>query len=96
VALEMNERFRSHTIMKDDPAWPSEIFQALKQARVRQASYVPDAGHSRLIELLHADSEIQTTPLTTEEEGVALPGPGSAVSVRCCCCNRAAWETAST
>jgi sulfopyruvate decarboxylase alpha subunit len=44
----------------------------LKAADVRQVSYVPDAGHSRLIELLHADSDIQTTVLTTEEEGIAL------------------------
>jgi sulfopyruvate decarboxylase alpha subunit len=72
VALEIDECFRSHTLMTNDPAWPREIFQALKQADVRQASYVPDAGHGRLIELLQADPEIQATPLTTEEEGVAL------------------------
>jgi sulfopyruvate decarboxylase alpha subunit len=52
--------------------WPAEIYQALKDARVRQASYVPDAGHARLIELLNADAEIHATVLTTEEEGVAL------------------------
>jgi sulfopyruvate decarboxylase alpha subunit len=33
---------------------------------------VPDAGHSRLIELSHADRSSETTVLTTEEEGVAL------------------------
>jgi sulfopyruvate decarboxylase alpha subunit len=58
--------------MTNDPTWPKEIFHVLKQARIRQAGYVPDAGHDRLIELLCADSEIQTTALTTEEEGVAL------------------------
>jgi sulfopyruvate decarboxylase alpha subunit len=41
-------------------------------AQVRQASYVPDAGHAQLIELLHADPDVATTVLTTEEEGVAL------------------------
>ena len=35
-------------------------------------SYVPDAGHSKLIKLSHADTGIKTTVLTTEEEGVAL------------------------
>lgn len=40
--------------------------------RTRQASYVPDAGHAGLIELLQADPDICTTVLTTEEEGVAL------------------------
>jgi sulfopyruvate decarboxylase alpha subunit len=52
--------------------WPGEIHQVLRAVGVRQASYVPDAGHARLIELMHADPEIQTTVLTTEEEGIAL------------------------
>ena len=58
--------------MTKDAAWPTEIYRVLKQAHVSQASYVPDAGHTQLIELLHADREIQTTVLTTEEEGIAL------------------------
>jgi sulfopyruvate decarboxylase alpha subunit len=52
--------------------WPNAIYRTLKQHGVAQISYVPDAGHSRLIELSHADPAIQTTVLTTEEEGVAL------------------------
>ena len=52
--------------------WPVEIYQTLKKFGVSQVSYVPDAGHSRLIELSHGDAAIQTTVLTTEEEGVAL------------------------
>ena len=31
--------------------WPDAIFAQFKRARVRQVGYVPDAGHSRLIEL---------------------------------------------
>jgi sulfopyruvate decarboxylase alpha subunit len=58
--------------MTKDAAWPTEIYRVLKQAHVGQASYVPDAGHTQLIELLHADPEIQTTVLTTEEEGIAV------------------------
>jgi sulfopyruvate decarboxylase alpha subunit len=58
--------------MTSESVWPGEIYRVLKQARIRQASYVPDAGHGQLIDLLHADPEIQTTVLTTEEEGVAL------------------------
>ena len=58
--------------MTSETVWPREIYRVLKQARIRQASYVPDAGHGQLIELLHADPEMQTTVLTTEEEGVAL------------------------
>jgi sulfopyruvate decarboxylase alpha subunit len=52
--------------------WPLDIYNALKEARVSQLCYVPDAGHSRLIQLSHADRDIKTTVLTTEEEGVAL------------------------
>src|SRR5580704_11244260 len=54
------------------PDWPSAIYRTLKDHGVAQISYVPDAGHSRLIELSHGDSAIKTTVLTTEEEGVAL------------------------
>src|SRR5260370_40755314 len=52
--------------------WPFDIYKTLKASGVSQISYVPDAGHSRLIELSHGDSVIKTTVLTTEEEGVAL------------------------
>jgi sulfopyruvate decarboxylase alpha subunit len=52
--------------------WPLDLYRVLKAFDVRQASYVPDAGHARLIELLHGDPDINTTVLTTEEEGIAL------------------------
>jgi sulfopyruvate decarboxylase alpha subunit len=35
-------------------------------------AYVPDAGHSTLIELFSADKEVVSNVLTTEEEGVAI------------------------
>jgi sulfopyruvate decarboxylase alpha subunit len=52
--------------------WRDEIFAALKAADIRQIGYVPDAGHSHLIELCHADPEIRAIPLTSEEEGIGL------------------------
>jgi sulfopyruvate decarboxylase alpha subunit len=52
--------------------WPDRLFAALKRADVRQVCYVPDAGHSRLIERCRADADIRDVALTTEEEGVAL------------------------
>jgi sulfopyruvate decarboxylase alpha subunit len=52
--------------------WAPIIYEALAAAGVRQATYVPDAGHARLIEMLRADPGIATTVLTTEEEGVAI------------------------
>ena len=31
-------------------SWPEEIFSILQRFEVRQVPYVPDAGHSELIE----------------------------------------------
>jgi sulfopyruvate decarboxylase alpha subunit len=66
----------NHVAIKDDAkagrGWPLQIYKTLKDYGVSQISYVPDAGHSQLIELSHRDDSIQTTVLTTEEEGVAL------------------------
>ena len=58
--------------MDSDDAWPAQIYRRLKDANVRQMSYVPDAGHARLIELFSADAEVRTSVLTTEEEGIAI------------------------
>jgi sulfopyruvate decarboxylase alpha subunit len=52
--------------------WSQYIYQALKDADIRQVAYVPDAGHKDLITLCHADAEMRAVSLTTEEEGVAL------------------------
>ncbi len=53
-------------------SWPDEIFQILQRFDVRQVPYVPDAGHSQLIERVRACPTMRGVPLTTEEEGVAL------------------------
>jgi sulfopyruvate decarboxylase alpha subunit len=55
-----------------EPDWPDDIFAALKAADIRQVGYVPDAGHTRLIELVRADPEIRAVSLTSEEEGIGL------------------------
>jgi sulfopyruvate decarboxylase alpha subunit len=52
--------------------WPDDIFSVLQRFDVRQVPYVPDAGHSRLIEHVLASSTMRGIALTTEEEGVAL------------------------
>jgi sulfopyruvate decarboxylase alpha subunit len=54
------------------PAWQQAIFKVLKEGRVRQVAYVPDAGHSHVIRSAIADPDIEDVVLTTEEEGVAL------------------------
>jgi len=56
------------------PAWPDEIYRILADADVRQVCFVPDAGHTRLIERCLADQRMKSVRLTTEEEGVAMLG----------------------
>jgi sulfopyruvate decarboxylase alpha subunit len=53
-------------------AWPSAVYDVLKAAKVQQMAYVPDAGHTALINLFAADRDVTSTVLTTEEEGVAI------------------------
>jgi hypothetical protein len=55
-------------------SWPEQIFQKLREADIRQVTYVPDAGHARLIELCHAEPVMKTTVLTTEEGIGVLSG----------------------
>jgi sulfopyruvate decarboxylase alpha subunit len=52
--------------------WPLEIHRVLRTAGVSIVSYVPDAGHRRLIELCRADASMRAVALTTEEDGLGL------------------------
>ena len=63
---------RSEAPTETSPSWPEDIFEILQHFDVRQAAYVPDAGHSQLIERVLAAPSMRAVPLTTEEEGVAL------------------------
>src|SRR5438132_7676890 len=54
------------------PDWPAEIHRELVAAGVTVVGYVPDAGHSRLIELCQADRAMRAVVLTSEEEGIGL------------------------
>src|ERR1700709_1728851 len=68
----MKMHARADAPAENAPSWPEDIFGILQRFDVRQVPYVPDAGHSQLIErVLHAPS-MRAVPLTTEEEGVAL------------------------
>ncbi len=53
-------------------SWPAKVYGILKAADVRQMAYVPDAGHTALINLFLGDGGVTSTMLTTEEEGVAI------------------------
>ena len=52
--------------------WPAELYRVLKASGVQQMAYVPDAGHTALIDLFHADRDVCCNVLTTEEEGIAI------------------------
>ena len=52
--------------------WQDEVFELLRRGGVTQFSYVPDAGHTILIDRSLADPDVHSIALTTEEEGVAL------------------------
>ncbi len=52
--------------------WASDLYRILKAADVRQMAYVPDAGHTTLIDLFSADPDVIANVLTTEEEGIAI------------------------
>jgi sulfopyruvate decarboxylase alpha subunit len=53
-------------------AWPTALYRLLKELHIQQASWVPDAGHARLIELIEADNDVESVALTSEQEGIAL------------------------
>jgi sulfopyruvate decarboxylase alpha subunit len=72
VAGELKEFHGPEGFQWADGDWRREVFAVLRTAGVRQVAYVPDAGHTALIEACHADPDMTATVLTTEEEGVGV------------------------
>src|SRR3954454_11752912 len=52
--------------------WQHEVYDLLRRNNITQFCYVPDAGHSIMIDRSLADPGALSIALTTEEEGVAL------------------------
>jgi sulfopyruvate decarboxylase alpha subunit len=52
--------------------WPDDIYNVLVEEKIRQVPYVPDAGHTRLIERCRANPGMKPVMLTTEEEGIGV------------------------
>jgi sulfopyruvate decarboxylase alpha subunit len=63
---------RAESSTEPQGSWPEDIFAILQRFDVRQVPYVPDAGHSELIQRVLASQTMRGISLTTEEEGVAL------------------------
>src|SRR5262245_28324189 len=57
---------------KAKSGWQHDLYDLLRRHKITQFCYVPDAGHSILIDRSLADPEVHSIALTTEEEGVAL------------------------
>src|SRR5277367_505221 len=70
--LETKMHARADASEEQAAEWPEEIFAILQRHDVRQVPYVPDAGHSQLINRVLGSSTMRGIPLTTEEEGIAL------------------------
>lgn len=54
------------------PRWQDQLYDCLRENGITQFSYVPDAGHSILIDRSLQDPDAHSVALTSEEEGVAL------------------------
>ncbi|MDX9860055.1 MAG: thiamine pyrophosphate-binding protein [Rhodospirillales bacterium] len=65
-------RHQDGTATSPAPQWADDIFRAFVDLGIRQVAYVPDAGHTRLIEACNAANAMRAVSLTSEEEGVAL------------------------
>ena len=65
--------------------WQNDLYDLLRRNGITQFCYVPDAGHSILIDRSIADPEVHSIALTTEEEGVALIAAPTSVARAACC-----------
>ena len=62
--------------------WQHDLYDLLRRHGVTQFAYVPDAGHTIMIDRSLADADVFSIPLTTEEEGVALAAGADLGGVR--------------
>ena len=52
--------------------WATAAHRLFKKHNIRTVGYVPDAGLTELIKSCHADNDIKSVVMTTEEEGIGL------------------------
>lgn len=72
MARRSQKSTSARSVSTQQPAWPDRIHAQFTRVGIRQVGYVPDAGHSRLIDLCRDDPAITDVVLTTEEEGMGL------------------------
>ncbi len=52
--------------------WQQAVYDVIKASGIRLIGYVPDAGHTALINSAKQDAAMQDVVMTTEEEGIPL------------------------
>jgi len=52
--------------------WADNLYDKLRSMDISLFTYVPDAGHSAMINRALADPDVTSVPLASEEEGVSL------------------------
>ena len=52
--------------------WQQAVYDVIKASGIRLIGYVPDAGHTALINSAKQDDAMQDVVMTTEEEGIPL------------------------
>jgi len=70
--------------LHETESWSQDTYNVLKAASISQISYVPDAGHARMIELFNGDADVTTNVLTSEEEGMAITAGAWLGGVKSC------------
>lgn len=53
-------------------SWSSDVHAVFREKAIRQIGTVPDAGLTRLLDLLDADNTMRVMTLTREDEGIGL------------------------
>ncbi len=52
--------------------WADNLYDKIRSMDISLFTYVPDAGHSAMINRALADPDVTSVPLASEEEGVSL------------------------
>jgi len=56
----------------NNSSWQQQVYDCIKSSEIRMIGYLPDAGHSQLIDSAKIDGDICDVLLTTEEEGIPM------------------------
>jgi sulfopyruvate decarboxylase alpha subunit len=52
--------------------WADEVFREIKKRKIASVCTIPDGGLTRLLNLVHDDTDVRLITLSTEEEGMGI------------------------